>query len=134
MKTSKVLSLALLILLACVTAANAGDQAQQITEKKIVIAVKTDDIDLKEMDISHLQPGDSETIVTDSGKTVDILKTEDDVEIYVNGKLLDVGPHMKNRHGDHPVHVVHKQVEINCDSDEDCEEMVWTETDGVDRD
>ena len=45
---------------------------------------------LHETDLSHLEPGDGETIMTDSGKRIDLLRTLDGVEIYIDGELLDL--------------------------------------------
>jgi hypothetical protein len=96
------------------------------TETMLVIALSTDDFDLPETDLSDLAIGDVKTMHTESGKTVDLLRTEDGVEVYVDGELLDLG-----HDGDHEDHVtVHKHVEIDCDSEEDCEENVWISDDG----
>ena len=45
-------------------------------------------------DISHLGVGDAETIYTESGKTIDLLRTEDGVEVYVDGELLGEPLHL----------------------------------------
>jgi hypothetical protein len=41
----------------------------------MVIALQTDDFELAETDISDLEIGDAETIYTESGKTIDLLRT-----------------------------------------------------------
>lgn len=74
----------------CAAAVSAGEHAQSTTEKKIVIALKTDDFELVETDMSDLAVGDAETIYTDSGQTVDLLRTEDGVEVYIDGELVDM--------------------------------------------
>jgi hypothetical protein len=130
MKASFVLSLSLLSLAAGLAAANASQDDQAVVEKKVMVAVKTDNVDLQEMDISHLQPGDSETIFTESGRTVDLLRTEDDVEIYIDGEMLDVDAPQHGEHGN--THLVHERVEIICDEEENCEEMVWASRDDDD--
>lgn len=98
---------------------NAGE-TETTAEKQIVIALSTDDFELAETDISDMKVGDAQTFNTESGKRIDLLRTEDGVEIYVDGELIDTG-----LHGDEPLHeghkVVHKHVEVVCDSDEDCE-------------
>jgi hypothetical protein len=92
-------------------------------EKTIVISLHTDEIFIEDMDLSHLAVGDAETIVTDSGKTVDMLRTEDGIEIYVDGERLDMGV------SDEEHHEVHK-VTIICDDDgSDCEELAWNSED-----
>jgi len=90
----------------------AGAEPETVVEEKIVIALETDDFAIEETDLSHLAVGDAETIITESGKTVDMLRTEDGVEIYVDGELLDTG----GMHDGH--HTVHR-IEIICDGDED---------------
>ena len=108
---------------------SAGEPAEQT---KMVIALNTDDFELAETDISDLAIGDSETIVTESGKTIDLLRTGEGVEIYVDGELLDAG--LDGEEGLHEGHaVVHKKFEIICDAGEECEEMVWiSDGDGAD--
>lgn len=95
----------------------AGEDPEKIVEKKIVVAVSTDDFELEETDLSHLAVGDAETIVTESGKTVDLLRTEDGIEIYIDGELVETGgSHDEN-------HIVHK-IKIICDEDEeDCGDL-----------
>lgn len=108
-------------------ALQAGDEVEKIVEKKIVVAMNTDDFELDEIDISDLAVGDAETIVTESGKTIDLLRTEDGVEIYVDGEMMDI-PHM-GAHGGHKV--VNATVEVICDDeDEECEKVVWMSEDG----
>lgn len=104
-------------------ALQAGDEAGKVVEKKMVVAISTDEFELDEFDISDMAVGDAETIVTESGKTVDLLRTEDGVEIYVDGELLDL-PHM-GAHGGHKV--VNATVEVICESEDEekCDEMVW---------
>jgi len=107
---------------------SAGESADQATESKMVIALATDDFELAETDISHLEVGDARTIHTESGKTIDLLRTEDGVEIYVDGELLDMG--LESEQGLHEEHaVIHKHVEVICETEEDCEETVWISDD-----
>lgn len=87
-------------------AAMAGDR------EKMVIELKTNDFQVAETDISNLSVGEAKTILTDSGKTVDILRTEDGVEIYVDGELLEM-PEMHEAHDQ----AVHEHVEVVCVSD-----------------
>lgn len=102
------------------TSASAGEESEMVVEEKIVVELNTDDFTIEETDLSHLAVGDAETIVTESGKTVDLLRTEDGVEVYIDGELVETG-------GSHDEkHIVHK-IKIVCDSDEeDCgEDMTW---------
>lgn len=112
-----VLLLATVIFILSATAVVAGKDTERVVEKKIVVALNSDDFVLEETDLSHLGVGDAETIVTESGKTIDLLRTEDGIEIYVDGEMIDLGDH----HGEH--HVVRK-IEIICgEDDEECGEL-----------
>ncbi len=119
-----VIYLAATIFIFSAVSLSAGGEGEGANEKKMVIALQTDDFDLAETDISHLEIGDAETIVTDSGRTIDLLRTEEGVEIYVDGELLEMNLESDaGIHGDHKV--MHKRVEVICDDDEECEETVW---------
>ena len=109
------------VFLLAASGAQAPDE-DGVREEKMIIALKTDDFELEKTDISHLDPGDAETIVTENGTTIDLLRTEDGVEIYVDGELLEPGTH-----GDHEV--VHKRVEVVCEEEDACEEFVWVSED-----
>lgn len=115
-----ILFLAAMLMFAGASLAVAGGETETVVEEKIVIALTTDDFEIEETDLSHLAVGDAETIVTDSGKTIDLLRTEDGIEIYVDGELLDMG----GMHDEH--HQVHK-IKIICDDEEgDCpEDYTW---------
>ena len=100
----------------------AGDHSGHAEGHEIVIALKTDDFELDETDISDLAIGDAKTIHTESGRTIDLLRTEEGVEIYVDGELLETGMHgEEGLHEEH--HVVHKRFEVVCDDHENCEDL-----------
>ena len=102
------------------------------TTEKIIIKLKTHEFAIAETDISNLQVGEAETIYTDNGKTIDLLRTIDGVEIYVDGEMLEL-PEM----GDTGLHegshtILHKQTHAECvidrelDSELECaDEMVF---------
>jgi hypothetical protein len=113
-----IFSLAALALLA-----TASVQAQ--TAEKMVIALKTDDFEMAEMDVSDMAIGESQTIETDSGKVIDILRTADGVELYIDGELLEMD---FGGEGLHEEHVIQKHVEIICDDDEECDKNVFVFT------
>jgi len=97
-----------------------GSASLSAGEDKMVIALTTDDFELAETDVSDLEIGDSETFYTESGKTVDLLRTADGIEIYVDGELLELGlDGEKGIHEGH--HIVHQHIEVDCDSEEDCD-------------
>jgi hypothetical protein len=119
-----ILFLAACLFITAAVTATAGGETETIVEEKIVIALSTDDFEMEETDLSHLSVGDAETIITESGKTIDLLRTEDGIEIYVDGEMLDISAHQENT-------FVHKKIEIICDDDEEeCEELVWISEDG----
>ncbi len=102
-------------------------------EYKMVIAVKTDKVELTETDISTLAIGESKTIETDDGKVIDILRTVDGAEIYVDGELLEINFDDEVLHeGLHEKHMIRKHVEVICDDQEDCDNHVMIFVDGVD--
>ena len=101
----------------------ASVQAQ--THEKMVIALKTDDFELTETDVSDLAIGESQTIETDSGKIIDILRTADGVELYIDGELLEMD---HESGGLHAQHKIQKHVEILCDSDAECDKNVFVFT------
>jgi len=95
-------------------------------DEKMIIELKTNDFELAETDISDLEIGESETIVTESGKTIDLLRTADGVEVYLDGELLDtpkMGAHKMGHgemhHGDHDGKMImkHKEIIIDCEVD-----------------
>lgn len=92
------------------------------SEEKMIIALKTNDFEMTETDISDLAIGESHTIETESGKVIDILRTADGAEIYIDGELLEMA---SDGQGLHAVHTMQKHVEIICDSDADCDENVF---------
>ena len=100
---------ALLLLTATSVQVTAGE--------KMVIALKTDDFELAETDISELAVGEAQTIETESGTVIDILRTADGAEIYVDGELLEMN---FDGEGLHEEHVMEKHMEIVCDDDEEC--------------
>lgn len=124
MKNIWLLALATVVFTLGTTAVSAGEHDAVSKEEKVVIALKTDDFELVETDISDLAVGDAETIYTQSGQTVDLLRTEDGVEVYIDGELVDMGEGAHQRH-----HVIHEEIEIDCDNEEECEEVVWISED-----
>ena len=92
------------------------------TREKMVIALQTDDFELAETDISALAIGEAKTIETDSGKIIDILRTNDGAEIYVDGELLEMNFNDDNLHEEH---MMEKHVEIVCDNEEECDENIF---------
>jgi len=102
-------------------------QAQD--EKKMIIALSTDDFELSETDISALAVGEAKTIETDSGRVIDILRTADGAEVYVDGVLLEMNFDEK---GLHEEHMIEKHVEVICDPEEECEKHVVIHVDSDD--
>ena len=108
----------------------ASTAAQAGSDEKMIIALKTDNDALLETDISELAIGEAKTIETSSGKVIDILRTAEGAELYVDGELLEMnfdneGLHEEGSHGDH---MIKKHVEIICDNDEECDKNVFVVT------
>ena len=99
----------------------AANSVQADTKEKMVIALKTNDFELTETDISALAIGEGQTIETEGGKVIDILRTADGAEVYVDGELLEMD---FDHEGLHEEHMVRKHVEIICDEDEECDKNV----------
>jgi len=112
------------------TALLATGNVQADTEEKMIIALKTDDFEMTNTDISSLAIGESQTIETDSGQVIDLLRTADGVEIYVDGELLEMGFDSEGLHeeGAHEAHIITKHVEVICDDDEECDKNVFVFT------
>ncbi len=94
---------------------------QAETRKKVVVALKTSDFELTETDISSLTVGEAQTIETESGRVIDILRTADGAEIYVDGELLEMNFDEDTLH---EKHMVSKHMEIECHNDEECDKNV----------
>jgi len=92
-------------------------------ETEMVIALKTDNFELTETDISTLAIGEAKTVETDSGSIIDILRTADGAEVYVDGELLEMD---FDHEGVHGKHMIRKHVEVICEDDEGCDESVIT--------
>jgi hypothetical protein len=99
-------------------------------EKEMVVSIETDSFEVTETDIGSLAVGEAKTIETESGQVVDILRTPDGAEIYVDGELLEPG--LESGHLEHDLHVVSKHVDITCDDDDgsECHEHVVIEVHG----
>jgi hypothetical protein len=93
----------------------------------MVIAVKTNDFELTETDISALAIGQAQTIETEGGRVIDILRTADGAEIYLDGELLEMNFDHENLHeeGLHEKHVVRKHLEVICEDGEECDKNVF---------
>ena len=69
-----ILFMAAIVVSAGINLTVAGEESE-----KIVIALKTDDFEIEKTDLSHLAVGDAETIVTESGRPIDMLRAEDGI-------------------------------------------------------
>ena len=94
-------------------------------DQHMLIDIDSDRVEIDQLDISHLTPGDSETIYTEDGRTVDVLRTEHGMEIFVDGEPLFSPDSMHLHHSEDSVHDGHRIViEVECDSEvaEECED------------
>jgi hypothetical protein len=108
------------------TALMAGEEALKPVEEKYVIAIKTDDFELAETDVSGLATGESKTIVTDDGTTIDILRTQDGLEMYVDGVLAELN--LNDLAAGDPTGL-HKTIQVTCLDSGECEERMWISED-----
>lgn len=87
-------------------------------EKKMVVEIETDSFKLAATDVSSLEVGESKTIETESGEVIDILRTLDEFEIYVDGELLDLGLH---HDPEADLHMITNHVQLVCDEEDEDE-------------
>jgi len=125
-----ILALATFVILAATT-------VQAENQKKMIVALKTSDFELTETDISSLAVGEAQTIETESGRVIDILRTVDGAEIYVDGELLEMNFDDDALHENHMVskHVfIHKEIELSCTDDEEgtscSDKTIWVSDNG----
>ncbi len=86
---------------------------------EIMIDLETDDINIEKMDISHLEVGDSETIYTEDGKTIDILRAGQGVEIYIDGEVLDLSDLHNFADIDEEHEMSQRVIRIECNNEDE---------------
>jgi hypothetical protein len=111
------------LLLTTAAHAVAGQAREVVADEELVVALKTEHFEIPETDISHLAVGEAERIVTEYGRTVDLVRTEDGVEVYLDGQLLDIPMDGGER-------VIREEIEILCDTPADCDEVRRMAEDG----
>jgi hypothetical protein len=92
------------------------------SQEKMIIALKTSDFELAQTDISQLSIGEAQTFETDGGKVIDVLRTANGVEIYVDGELLEMN---FGDEGTQAQHAVTEHVKVICHDEEDCDRSVF---------
>lgn len=101
------------------------EPAAEESERTALIALKTDGFELAETDISRLSVGESKTIVTDNGTTVDLIRTREGVEIYVDGVLLDAElGHTMHALAHDSLAGAHESVELHCPEPGPCSKTI----------
>ena len=109
----------------------AGAALAEINEHhEMKIMVMADGDELIDADVSDLAVGESRGFVTESGKTVDIVRTAEGVDLYIDGELQEMDFDVDGLHGEH--HVWHEDVEVECADDADGEclhEFVFVSSD-----
>ena len=93
-------------------------------QTEILIKVESEDVHVETMDISHLSTGDVETIYSEDGKTIDVMKTDTGIEIFIDGEKIELPSLDLNSSHEDSHKVKHITVSIHCESeaDDDCEE------------
>ncbi len=91
-------------------------------QKEMIIDLETEDFHIEQMDISDLEIGDTETIYTEDGKTIDVVKTDAGVDIFIDGEKLDhPGPDLLSLHADsEEARFIIVDIECETETDEDC--------------
>lgn len=89
-------------------------------EETIKVEVSTGHGGVFMADMSDAAVGDAQTWTTENGKVIDVLRTENGVEIYVDGELMDASFGEEALHGAHVV--LHEEMEVECHGTdgEDC--------------
>ncbi len=101
-----------------------------MAEQTIKIGLSTDEFVLEETDFSHLEVGDSEIITTDSGKELEITRTEDGFEFAVDGEKFDMF-NFNFDAGFSGLHTFRKQIGCSAEllddeeAESDCDVQVW---------
>jgi len=57
----------------------------------VMIEIQGDDLELHKTDLSHLATGESEIIYTQSGKELTLTRTENGMEVLVDGEKIETG-------------------------------------------
>lgn len=114
-----------LIFALAMTASLVTTSAKADKEEKMLIALKNDHFELNETDISSLAIGEAKTIETESGKVIDILRTMDGAEVYIDGELLEMN---FKKEDDRKAHIIKKHVEVICEDGEECDRHVVIHT------
>lgn len=135
-------------------AAFAGDSTVQ---RKHVVAIDTGSGAMSKLDISDLQVGEALETVSADGTAIDVLRTADGFELYLDGELQDAfGEALHAIDGEDAelyeiecevngpdeecAHIVAlarqalvtREFEIICTEEDACEELSWHELDHVD--
>jgi hypothetical protein len=97
-------------------AAFAGDQ------KEMIIDLETEDFHIEQLNISDFETGDTETIYTDGGKTIDVVKTDAGADIFIDGEKLDLPDlDIHSLHADsEEARYIIVDIECEAEADEDC--------------
>lgn len=68
--------------------AQASEQTK--AERMVIVNTGDDSRHIETIDASELELGDAKTVFTEDGKTIDVLRTVDGLEIYINGKEVEI--------------------------------------------
>lgn len=63
-------------------------------EETMMIEIKGDDMEIHKTDLSYLATGESEIIYTENGKELTLTRTENGMEVLVDGEKIETGPDM----------------------------------------
>ena len=85
MKNAQFLGALSLLAFVCLTGPASARDGQA---PEVLLSVAANDIEITDLDVTHLEIGDAETVRSDDGKTIDVLRNANGYEIYIDGELL----------------------------------------------
>ena len=99
-------------------------QADDTGHTTHLVRVATGASDIIEADVSALELGESQSFVTDSGRTVDILRVPEGIELYLDGELIETGELSATLEDRLALH--EELVTIDCDEETqgDCADLI----------
>jgi len=109
------------------TGLQAGEEPTEQHRIKVVLAADGGEPDVIEVDNLELEVGESHQFLTDSGKEVVITRTEDGLNLTVDGEEIDM-PAIHGRHGvafSHDTHKIVERIVTSHDGEEHGNSMVF---------
>lgn len=116
----RAMSLAVLGALLLNTPTQAGDSGHTTH----LVRIAAGDSDIIEADISDLGLGESRSFVTESGRTVDILRVQEGIELYLDGELIEAGKLSAGLDDHLALHEEVLTVECEAEAESNCSALI----------